>query len=263
MSQPLTGSDLAELAVLAGRMADAASLVTQRYFRAPVTIEAKSDSSPVTEADREAESAMREILRIECPEHGIYGEEHGQTGTDGEFVWVLDPIDGTKSFVIGKPLFGTLIALAHNGKPVLGVIDCPILGERWVGLDGLSTTLNKKAVSTRFCGRLADAWLASTAPDMFEVKDQENFDKLRGDVRHTVWGGDCHSYGLLAAGTLDLVVEATMKPYDFMALVPIVNGAGGKITDWEGNPLGFGSDGRVLAAGDPRLHETVLKILGG
>ncbi len=261
MTQLLTASDLKELAGLAGRMADAASLVTQRYFRAPVTIEAKTDTSPVTVADREAEAAMREILRIECPDHGVYGEEHGQERTDSEFVWVLDPIDGTKSFVIGKPLFGTLIALAHNGRPVLGVIDCPILGERWIGLDGLSTTLNKKAVSTRFCGRLADAWLASTAPDLFEAPDQTRFDRLRGEVRHTVWGGDCHSYGLLAAGTLDLVVEATMKPYDYMALVPVISGAGGKITDWEGNALGFESDGRVLAAGDPRLHEMVAKIL--
>ncbi len=261
MSQTLSGSDLVEIARLAGRMADAASLVTQRYFRAPVTIEAKSDSSPVTVADREAEAAMREILRTECPDHGIYGEEHGMERPDSEFVWVLDPIDGTKSFVIGKPLFGTLIALAHNGRPVLGMIDCPILGERWVGMDGLSTALNNKAVSTRFCSRLADAWLAATAPDMFEAPDQEKFDKLRDGVQHTVWGGDCHSYGLLASGTLDLVVEATMKPYDFMALVPVVNGAGGKITDWEGNPLGFESDGRVLAAGDTRLHETALKIL--
>jgi len=264
MSQALTASDLTALAGLADRMADAAALVAMRYFHAPsVEIETKADTSPVTVADREAEAAMRTMLRTECPEHGIFGEEHGQDRTDAEFVWVLDPIDGTKSFVIGKPLFGTLIALTQNGKPVLGVIDCPALGERWIGIDGLSTTLNKKAVSTRFCSMMSDVWLASTSPDMFADEDKPKFEKLRAGVQHTVWGGDCHSYGLMAAGTLDMVIEADMKPYDYMALVPVVNGAGGKITDWDGKPLDFESDGRILAAGDARLHEVAQKLLAG
>lgn len=263
MSQTLPGTDLATLAKLAGKLADAAGLVAMRYFRAPVTIETKADTSPVTVADRETEATMRAMIETECPDHGIFGEEYGQDRTDAEFVWVLDPIDGTKSFVIGKPLFGTLIALAYNGKPVLGVIDCPAIGERWIGIDGMSTTLNGKAVSTRFCGMLSDAWLAATQPDMFTPPDKIKFDQLHDAVQHTVWGGDCHSYGLLAAGTLDLIVEATMKPYDFMALVPVVKGAGGAITDWDGEALGFESDGRVLAAGDPRLHEMVRKRLAG
>jgi len=255
--------DLAALAELAGRLADAAGAVAMRYFRGRLAVDAKRDASPVTVADREAETAMRAILEAERPDDGIFGEEHGRARTDAETVWVLDPIDGTKSFVIGKPLFGTLIAAVRRGRPVVGVIDCPALAERWVGVAGRPTTRNGEPVRTRAGAELADAWLATTTPDMFAGADAEAFGRLRGAVRHTVYGGDCHSYGLLASGSLDLVAEANMQPYDYMALVPVIEGAGGVVTDWRGAPLTLESDGRVLAAGGAAPHAAAQRILAG
>lgn len=255
--------DLDAHAALAGRLADAAGTVAMSYFRAPLAIDAKADASPVTVADREAEKTMRALIEAACPGHGIFGEEHGKTRLDADFIWVLDPIDGTKSFVIGKPLFGNLIALVHCGQPVVGVINCPALGERWLGVAGKPTTLNGKPVKTRTCPALADAWLATTTPEMFAGPDADAFARLRGHVRHAVYGGDCHSYGLVANGTLDLVVEANMQPYDYMALVPVIAGAGGIATDWNGEPLTLQSDGRVLAAGDAAIHAAALARLHG
>jgi histidinol-phosphatase len=261
MMTATTETDLTHLAGLANRLADAAGAVAMKYFRAHGETYTKDDTSPVTVADREAEAAMRTILETECPDHGIFGEEHGQHGLDSEFVWVLDPIDGTKSFVIGKPLFGTLIALAHRGKPVIGIINCPALGERWVGIKNRGSTLNGATIRTRPCAELGAAWLGSTGPELFDRPDHAAFERVRGAIRHVVWGGDCHSYGLLAAGTLDLVIESGLKVYDHMALAPVIEGAGGKMTDWQGGPLGFDSDGRVLAAGDSTLHDSALGLL--
>ena len=255
--------DLDALAALAERLADAAGAVAMSYFRAPLAIDAKADASPVTIADREAEKAMRALIEANHPDHGIYGEEHGKARLDAEFIWVLDPIDGTKSFVIGKPLFGNLIALVHRGQPVVGIINCPALGERWLGIAGKPTTLNGRPVKTRTRPALADAWLATTTPEMFVGPDADAFARLRGHVRHAVYGGDCHSYGLVANGTLDLVAEANMQPYDYMALVPVIAGAGGIATDWNGAPLTLQSDGRVLAAGDAGAHAAALQLLGG
>jgi histidinol phosphatase-like enzyme (inositol monophosphatase family) len=252
-----------DLLALAGRLADAAGAVALRYFRGTLAVDAKADASPVTVADREAEMAMRSILEAECPEHGIFGEEHGQARLDAEYVWVLDPIDGTKSFVIGKPLFGNLIALLREGRPLVGIINCPALNERWVGMTGRPTTLNGKPVKTRAGAAPAAAWLATTTPEMFSGRDADAFARLRKGVRHAVYGGDCHSYGLLASGTLDLVAEANMQPYDYMALVPVIEGAGGVVTDWSGAPLTLASDGRVLAAGDAALHAAAGRLLAG
>lgn len=252
-----------DLLALAGRLADAAGAVAMRYFRGALAIDAKADASPVTIADREAELAMRAIIEAECPDHGIFGEEHGRARLEAEFVWVLDPIDGTKSFVIGKPLFGNLIALLHAGRPLIGIINCPALGERWVGMAGRPTTLNGQPVKTRAGTAPAAAWLATTTPEMFAGADADAFARLRRDVRHAVYGGDCHSYGLLASGTLDLVAEANMQPYDYMALVPVIEGAGGVVTDWRGVPLTLSSDGRVLAAGDAALHAAARRLLAG
>jgi histidinol phosphatase-like enzyme (inositol monophosphatase family) len=252
-----------DLLALAGRLADAAGVVAMRHFGGALAVDAKADASPVTVADRETELAMRAILEAECPHDGILGEEHGRARLEAEHVWVLDPIDGTKSFVIGKPLFGNLIALLHRGVPVLGVINCPALGERWVGMAGRPTTRNGRPVKTRPCAAPADAWLATTTPEMFEGPDADAFARLRRGVRHAVYGGDCHSYGLLASGTLDLVAEANMQPYDYMALVPVIAGAGGVVTDWSGAPLTLASDGRVLAAGSAALHAAAGRLLAG
>jgi len=246
---------------LAGRLADIAGPIVARYFRSDLTIADKADASPVTAADREAEAAIRAVLEAECPDHGILGEEHGTENLEAEYVWVLDPIDGTKAFVTGKPLFGTLIALCQNGVPVLGVIDQPILKERWLGATGHPTSYNGEAISTRACRDLSEAWLYATSPDMFRDADETAFNRLAESVKFPLYGGDCYSYGLLASGFTDIVCEARMKPYDYCALVPVVEGAGGKMSDWAGKPLTLNSDGRVLAVGDATLQQAVLDQL--
>lgn len=246
---------------LAGRLADAAGAAIRPFFRRRFAMEAKADLSPVTEADRAAEAAMRAILAQERPDDGVIGEEYGPDRPDAERVWVLDPIDGTRSFVAGRPIFGTLVALLDRGQPMLGLIDQPISGERWVGARGAATTLNGAPITTRPCPSLADAHLATTGPGYFTPESWSAFERARQAARDTLWGGDCYNYGLLAAGHLDLVIEDGLKLYDFAALVPIVEGAGGIMRDWNGRPLDMSSDGRVIAAGDPRLVDIVVGML--
>jgi inositol-phosphate phosphatase/L-galactose 1-phosphate phosphatase/histidinol-phosphatase len=252
-----------EFEALAHRLADAAGEVQRRYFRTPVTVEAKADQSPVTIADREAEAVIRDLIRAAYPEHGIYGEEHGAERTDAELVWCVDPIDGTKSFITGRPLFGTLIALVEAGRPVLGVIDQAVLRERWVGVAGAGTVWNGRPVRTRPCPSLAQASLFVTSPRMFAAPEERTaFAAVEAAVRLPMYGGDCYAYGLLAAGFADLCVEASLEPYDYMALVPVVEGAGGRLTDWRGGALGFAGTGRAVAAGDKRVHAEALGLLG-
>jgi histidinol-phosphatase len=217
----------------------------------------------VTAADRAAEKEMRSLIEARFPAHGIIGEEFGRVRENAELVWVLDPIDGTKSFISGVPLFGTLIALTRGGRPILGIIDQPISHERWVGVAGRSTTLNGAVVHCRACAVLAAATLFATTPDMFKDDDAAAFARVSSAVKLTRFGADCYAYGLLAAGFIDLVLEASLKPYDFCAVVPIVEGAGGIATDWRGAGLGIASDGRILVAGDRRTHRSALDFLGG
>ncbi len=251
----------AEYRDLAAHLADLAGEVLRRYFRAPVAVERKSDRSPVTIADREAETAMREAITAAFPEHGVIGEEHGAERGDATFVWVLDPIDGTKAYITGKPTFGTLIALLENGTPILGVIDQPILRERWCGARGTPTTLNGAAARARACGGLGEAALHTTSPDLFDGAEIAAFARVRERSRMTLYGADCYAYALLASGFVDVVVEAGLKPYDYCALVPVIEGAGGVITDWRGAALTLQSDGRVIAAGDRRVHDEALALL--
>jgi len=253
----MTESDIA----LAARLADAAAAAIRPFFRKPFAMEAKADLSPVTEADRAAEATMRAILAEERPDDGVIGEEYGREREDAERVWVLDPIDGTRSFVAGRPIFGTLIALIDRQKPVLGVINQPISGERWVGRIGQPTTLNGAPVRTRPCEAIAQAHLATTGPGYFTPESWAAFERVRVAARDTLWGGDCYNYGLLAAGHLDLVVEDGLKLYDFAALVPIVEGAGGVMRDWQGRPLDMHSSGQVIAAGDGRLIDMTVAAL--
>jgi inositol-phosphate phosphatase / L-galactose 1-phosphate phosphatase / histidinol-phosphatase len=257
----VAGSVPAELVALANSLADAARPIAARYFRTPVTVDDKSDLSPVTIADREAETAMRALLTKHVPAHGVFGEEHGAERTDAEYVWVLDPIDGTKAFITGLPIFGTLIALLHKGVPVLGIIDQPILKERWLGAVGRPSTLNGQPIKVRACATLDKAYMYSTAPQMFGGALAQRHEALAGKVKLFRWGGDCYAYGLLAAGHVDLVVEHDLKLYDFAALAPVIKGAGGLITDWHGKELDMHSDGSVLAAGDPAVHRAASKIL--
>ncbi|WP_260926426.1 histidinol-phosphatase [Novosphingobium sp. 9] len=252
----------AELA-LARRLADAAGDAIRPHFRNSVPIETKGDASPVTLADRAAEEAMRRIIKAEFPRDGIIGEEFGtEEGTSGR-TWVLDPIDGTVSFIAGRPIFGTLIALLVDGWPVLGVIDQPILRERWIGATGRETTFNDRPIRTRPCRELSQAMLATTGPHYFDNHQGEHFMALaaKTDHKRMVMGGDCYNYGLLASGHLDVVCEAGLKLHDWAALVPVVEGAGGTMCDWNGEPLNADSDGHVLAMGDPARLEDVVEAL--
>jgi inositol-phosphate phosphatase/L-galactose 1-phosphate phosphatase/histidinol-phosphatase len=248
---------------LAIDLADAAGEAIRPYFRRPIAVDDKPDLSPVTAADRAAEAAMRDLIAQRFPAHGIIGEEFGSEREEAEFVWVLDPIDGTKSFISGVPLFGTLIALAHHGRPILGIIDQPIARERWIGAAGRSTTFNGNPVRTRPCAALAAATVFSTSPDMFVGADVAAHAKIAAAAKLVRYGADCYAYGVLALGFIDLVVEASNKPYDFCAIPPIVEGAGGIAGDWRGAPLTLASDGRVLVAGDRRAHQQALALLAG
>lgn len=248
---------------LAHRLADAAREAIRPWFRSGVSSERKGDASPVTEADRAAEAAMRRILKAEVPRDGVVGEEFGSEPGATSRSWILDPIDGTAGFLAGRPIFGTLIALMVEGWPVLGVIDQPILGERWIGATGLQTTLNGAPARARPCRELADAVIATTGPHYFDDHDGEHFMGLaaKTDHRRMVMGGDCYNYAMLASGHLDIVCEAGLKLHDFAALVPVVEGAGGAMADWAGEPLHAGSTGHVIALGDPARLDDVVEAL--
>ena len=247
---------------LALRLADAAAEGIRPHFRT-VMAERKDDATPVTLADRAAEEAMRRILSAEAPRDTVIGEEFGASPGSSRRSWVLDPIDGTSGFLAGRPLFGTLIALVIEGWPVLGVIDQPILRERWVGASGRPTTLNGRPVRTRACRQLSDASIATTGPHYFDDHDGAHFMGLasRTDHRRMVMGGDCYNYAMLATGQIDIVCEANLKLHDWAALVPVVEGAGGTMADWNGDPLHAGSDGHVIALGDPARLDDVVEAL--
>lgn len=248
---------------LAMRLADAAGEAIRPHFRTVLEGERKGDASPVTIADRAAEEAMRRILTAESPRDTVIGEEFGVTAGDSGRSWVLDPIDGTTSFMAGRPIFGTLIALVVEGWPILGIIDQPILNERWVGAAGRPTLFNGQPIKTRACRELSDASLATTGPHYFDDHQGAHFMSLaaKTDHKRMIMGGDCYNYGLLASGFLDVVCEANLKLHDWAALVPIVEGAGGTMCDWNGDPLHAGSDGHVLAIGDPARLEDVVGAL--
>lgn len=248
---------------LAHRLADAARAAIRPLFRSGVVSEAKADATPVTLADRAAEEAMRRILAAELPRDGVEGEEFGTSAGKSGRQWVLDPIDGTTAFLAGRATFGTLIALMVEGFPVLGLIDQPILGERWVGVAGRETLFNGGRASTRSCRELAQATLATTGPQYFSQAEGDTFMALaaRTDHKRMIMGGDCYNYAMLSCGHLDIVCEAGLKLHDFAALVPVVEGAGGTMCDWNGEPLHAGSNGRVLALGDPARLDDVLEAM--
>ena len=248
---------------LALRLADAAADAVRPHFRSGLAATRKGDATPVTIADQAAEEAMRRILKAEAPRDAVIGEEFGATTGKSGRSWVLDPIDGTTSFLAGRPIFGTLIALVVEGWPVLGIIDQPILQERWIGATGRPTTFNGAPCRTRTCASLADAALATTGPHYFDDHQGSHFMALaaRTDHKRMVMGGDCYNYALLASGHIDIVCEANLKLHDWAALAPIVEGAGGTMCDWNGDPLHAASDGHVLAIGDPARLEDVIEAL--
>lgn len=244
--------------------ADVAGAVIRPLFRAGLGVADKSDRSPVTIADRAAEQAMRAVLSERFPDHGILGEEFGHDRPGASLCWVLDPIDGTRAFITGRPSFGTLIALLEDGVPVLGVIDQPVTGERWIGARGLPTRFHGKLGGTagcRPCSAVAEAELSATSPAMFVGADLARFERLSAASRRVYWGSDCYAYGLLALGQIDIVAECAMKVWDWAALVPVIEGAGGRVTDWAGRPPREDGDGRVLAVGDPALLAPAVALL--
>ncbi len=256
-------SDADELIAAAEAAADVAGAVVRPFFRAGVAIDAKSDRSPVTIADRTAELAIRAVLSERFPDHGILGEEFGLLRPEAPLRWVLDPIDGTRAFITGRPTFGTLIALLDDGVPILGVIDQPVTNERWIGAAGRPTRFRGPfggRAGCRRCPRLADAELSCTSPEMLGA-EMPRWQRLAAAVRRNYWGGDCYAHGLLALGQIDIIAERDNKLWDWAALVPVVEGAGGRVTDWSGQPLRPGSDGSVLAVGDPALLPQALAVL--
>jgi len=258
----MTEVELNEAAAFAGQLADAAGAVARQYFRQVVPVETKADASPVTRADRETEAAMRTLIEERYPGDGIVGEEHGRERADAARLWVLDPIDGTRSFVTGVPLFGTLIALAVDGVPVVGVIDQPVARERWVGIAGAATTLNGAPVRSRACADLKSATLSTTGEEFLDGPGElDAFARARAAAAAFRRVPDCYGYAMLASGFVDLVVEAGLKAWDYAALRPVIEGAGGVVTDWGGRPLDLSSDGRIVAAGDARCHAQALAAL--
>ena len=251
---------LQQAAAFAMRLADAARPIALDYFRQALTIEIKPDRSPVTVADRAIEREMRRLIKEHFPSHGVLGEEYGNSA-GSEFTWVLDPIDGTKSYLCGLPLFGTLIALLHGQQPVLGVIDMPAMDERWTGMVGAASSFNAAPARVSACERIEQARVFTTSPDMFAAEDWQRFDALSRRAAIRRYGGDCYSYGLLASGHCDLIVETGLQPYDFMALVPVIEGAGGTVSDWQGNALNLQSEGHVIAAASQKLWAEAIDAL--
>jgi myo-inositol-1(or 4)-monophosphatase len=237
------------------------------FFRTALSVEDKGrpgSFDPVTAADRAAELAMRALIHKTFPGHGIIGEELGREGADAELVWVLDPIDGTKSFICGMPAWGTLIALLRAGEPVFGMMSQPFTGERFSG-DGVCASYRGPAgareLRVRPCPGLREAVLLTTSPLLMNADDRAAFGRVEKQVRLSRYGGDCYAYCMLAAGHVDLVIETELKPHDVLPLVPIIAGAGGLITSWEGGPPHGG--GRVVAAGDKRAHDAAIRVLAG
>ncbi|MER5172365.1 inositol monophosphatase family protein [Thioclava sp. GXIMD2076] len=242
----------------AASVADAVREQALHYFRSDLKVDDKADSSPVTVADREIEAFMRQEIAKRFPEDGIFGEEQAATQLDARDIWVVDPIDGTKSFVSGHPLFGNLIARLRDGAPYLGQIDMPALGDRWQGQKGQPSTFNGQVCKTSGCTDLAEARAYTTDPELFFGETRPVYEALREAVHLLRFGGDCYNYGLLASGYCDMVLEIGLQPYDYLPTVQIIEGAGGVITDWSGAPLGLTSKGDVLASATPELHAAML-----
>lgn len=257
--------DLAALVAFANELADRSGAVIAPHFRAGGGVDNKAgggDFDPVTVADRDAESAIRARIKEVYPDHGILGEEHGYERGASELTWVIDPIDGTRAFITGLPLWGTLIALRDATRPIVGVMDQPFTGERFVG-SALGASLVRgaetRALATRRCARVEDAVVMSTSPHLFDAAEHAAFERVRARARLTRYGGDCYAYAMVGLGTVDAVIESGLKAYDIQALVPILENAGGVVTTWSGGAPDDG--GQILACGDRALHAALLAML--
>jgi myo-inositol-1(or 4)-monophosphatase len=255
-----------DFAAFVNELASVSGEIILPFFRTALSIEDKGrpgSFDPVTAADHAAESAMRTLIRRSFPDHGIIGEEYGRERADAEYVWVLDPIDGTKSFISGMPAWGTLIALLRSGEPVFGLMNQPFTRERFSGDGGKASyrgPAGERDLRVRACPDLGRAVLFTTSPLLMNASDRDSFARVENVVRLSRYGGDCYAYCMLAAGHVDLVIETELKPYDVLPLIPIIVGAGGVVTTWDGGAPHAG--GRIIAAGDKRVHAAAMEMLG-
>lgn len=256
------GRDLVEFAHV---LADTAGGIVRSAAHSRRVVHRKADASPVTDVDREVETRLRELIAARYPGHGVIGEEFGIDRRDAEHVWVLDPIDGTKAFMAGMPMYGTLIGLARGGRPVLGIIEQPVTRERWTGIDGDGTRYNGGRVRTSECPRLSEALVCTTSTEHYEGEDAAAFRRIVNGSRWIVYGGNCYAFARIACGNVDVAIEARVAVHDYVALVPVIRNAGGIMTGWQGEPLTIerASGGRILASGDRRVHEAAMAVLAG
>ena len=256
--------DVPRLLAFADTLADAAREAILPFFRAPHVMESKGAGAfdPVTEADRNAEAAMRALIEREHPKHSVLGEEYGGELADSDYQWILDPIDGTRAFISGLPTWGVLIGLYHEGEPLIGVMDQPFTEERYRGwMDGanVTTRTGTRTLKTRACASLRDATFSTTSPDLFEGAEARAWTSIRTQAKLVRYGCDCYAYCMVAAGHMDGVLESGLKPFDIAALIPIITGAGGGVCGWDGGDASQG--GRVLAYGDARVGDEALRLL--
>ena len=263
MSAMTNGNKLEELRAFSERLAEASRGLIREAAHGAVQSQTKGDGSPVTAVDQGVEDRLRAMITEAYPDHGIVGEERGASYPERELVWVLDPIDGTLPFLAGIPVYGTLIALLRDRAPILGVIEMPATGERWVGCLGRATTRNGTPVNVRPCAVLSDALLSTSNPDFYGAVDLLALERLKAATRWTVYGGSCMAYAQIASGRIDIGIDVAFDPFDYLALVPVIEGAGGAISDWAGKALTLDSGDRFIAAGDARVHDQALKVLAG
>ena len=245
----------------ANLLADESEKIIFNYFRKKIDIQNKKDNSPVTIADQKVELRIRELINSKFPSHGILGEEYESFKIDSEFVWVIDPIDGTRSFIAGHKDFGTLIALLYKNKPVIGIINCPAHKERWIGIENQQTTLNNKLISTSSIKNIEESYMFTSGIYFDEPILRNGFEKIKNKSRYYRLGGDCYMYGMLASGLIDVVIEDTLKPHDYMALINVIEGAGGKVSDKFGNDININSDGSLVASCNKSIHKDLISII--
>ena len=250
-----------EYLAFANKLADAAGITSMEYFRTSLSIDSKSDESPVTIADQNTELKIRSMIEKEYPDHGILGEEFDSINSDAEFIWVIDPIDGTRSYIAGHKDFGNLISLTQNKKPIVGIINCPAHKERWVGVKNLHSTINQKPTKSSNVTNIEDAYLFTSGLYFDEPHLRSAVEKINDKVRYFRYGGDCYMYGMLASGLIDIVIEDTLKVHDYMALVNVIEGAGGVISDKFGNEITTDSQGSVVASANQELHSKLISLI--
>ena len=243
------------------KLADAAGITSMKYFRTSLDIDNKIDESPVTIADKNTELEIRSMIEKKYPNHGILGEEFDSINPGAEFIWVIDPIDGTRSYIAGHKDFGNLISLTENEKPIIGIINCPAHKERWVGVKNLHSTINQKPTKSSNVTNIEDAYLFTSGLYFDEPHLRSAVEKINNKVRYFRYGGDCYMYGMLASGLIDIVIEDTLKVHDYMALVNVIEGAGGVITDKFGNEISTDSQGSVVASANQELHSKLISLI--